>query len=98
MDSYIVTLIGFACTLVGNYFIYLKRSKEDSEERAKLEQKQNDRLDQIDKKLDEHNGYAKLFHKNANDIAEIKSDNKVMRNDIQYLKEEINHVQMCKTK
>lgn len=91
MNSNIVTLIGFACTLVGNYFIYLKRAKEDSIERAKSEQKQNDRLDEIDKKLDEHNGYAKLYRDTASDI-------RVMKNDIQNLKEEIKNVQMCKIK
>ena len=91
METNIVTLVGFACTLVGNYFIYLKRSKEDSIERVKSEQKQNDRLDEIDKKLDEHNGYAKLYRDTAVDI-------RIMKSDIQNLKEDIKNVKMCKIK
>lgn len=97
-----MTLIGLGitggCTVLGNYFIYIKRAKTDLAESAKKEQKQNDRLENIEKKLDEHNKYAIIFKKNAEDISQIKSDNRLMAQDINYLKEEIKHVQMCKTK
>lgn len=99
MTSEIMTLIGLGitggCTVLGNYFIYIKRSKTDLAEAAKKEQKQNDRLENIEKKLDEHNKYAIIFKKNAEDISQIKSDNRLIVQDINYLKEEIKHVQMC---
>lgn len=93
MSQNIVTIIGFVFTLIGNYFIYLKRAKEDSIDRAKSEQKQNDRLDRLETKIDEHNGYAKLFRETSADISDIKADNRVMKNELQNLKEEIRNVQ-----
>lgn len=102
MNSEIVTLIGLGitggCTVLGNYFIYIKRARTDLAENAKKEQKQNDRLENIEKKLDEHNKYALIFKKNAEDIADIKSDNRLMQKDIENIKEEIKNVQMCKIK
>lgn len=102
MNSELVTLIGLGitggCTVLGNYFIYIKRARTDLAENAKKEQKQNDRLENIEKKLDEHNKYALIFKKNAEDIADIKSDNRLMQKDIENIKEEIKNVQMCKIK
>lgn len=43
------------------------------------------RLTNVEKKLDEHNGYAKLFAEAHEDIA-------VMKNDIQYLKEDVKEI------
>lgn len=68
-------------TLVGNYFIYLKRAREHNIEAAKREQHQNDRLDLIEKKIDEHNNYGKKFESCEKNIALIQKD-------IEYLKEE----------
>lgn len=102
MNSELVSLIGLGitggCTVLGNYFIYIKRARTDLAESAKKEQKQNDRLENIEKKLDEHNKYALIFKKNAEDIADIKSDNRLMQKDIENIKEEIKNAQMCKIK
>lgn len=43
------------------------------------------RLTNVEKKLDEHNGYAKLFAEAHEDIA-------VMKTDIGYLKEDIKEI------
>lgn len=43
------------------------------------------RLANVEKKLDEHNGYAKMFAEAHEDIA-------VMKNDIQYLKEDVKQI------
>lgn len=80
------------CTVLGNYFIYIKRSKADLAESARKEQKQNDRLDSIERKLDEHNKYAEKFSDIKADNASIKSDIRLMTRDISYLKEEFNDV------
>lgn len=43
------------------------------------------RLSSVEKKLDEHNGYAKMFAQAHEDIA-------VMKNDIQYMKDTIKEI------
>lgn len=100
MTSDVFTLVGIVitggCTVLGNYFIYIKRARADLAENAKKEQKQNDRLENIERKLDEHNNYANILKKNAEDIADIKADNRLMAKDINYMKEEIKNVKMCK--
>lgn len=68
----------FAVT--GSYFIYLKQAKDSSIEAAKREQRQNDRLELIEKKIDEHNNYGKKFASCEKNIALIQKD-------IEYLKE-----------
>lgn len=50
-------------------------------ELAKQNQRQNDRLDAIEKKIDEHNNYGKKFESCDKNIALIQKD-------IEYLKEE----------
>ena len=92
----ITVIISGVASVLGNYFVYIKRSKINLEEQAKRDQYYVDKIADIDKKLEEHNGYAKLFRKNADDIASIKSDNRVIVNDIKYLKEEIQNVKLCK--
>lgn len=49
-------------------------------ELAKQEQRQNDRLDVIEKKIDEHNNYGKKFESCDKNIA-------LLRKDMEYLKE-----------
>ena len=54
----LVALITGAFAVMGQHII-AKRSRINNEvDAAKREQKQSDRLDQIEKKLDEHNNYA----------------------------------------
>lgn len=68
----------FAVT--GSYFIYLKQAKDTSIDAAKREQRQNDRLEIIEKKIDEHNNYGKKFASCEKNIA-------LMQKDIEYLKD-----------
>lgn len=44
------------------------------------------RMGEVEKKLDEHNGYAKKFTELAEVLSELKTDIAVIRNDISYLK------------
>ena len=99
----LTVIISSICTVVGNYFVYLKRSRVNLEEQAKRYQFYADKIQAIDKKLDEHNNYANLFQKNAKDISDIKADNKLMwreiadlTDDIKEIKEDLKNVQMCK--
>lgn len=82
----IVALITGLCAVFGQYLISQKKTRDDEIKDAQREQKQLDRLDSIDekfkivdKKLDEHNGYAEKFASVSTSIVEIKKD-------IEYLK------------
>lgn len=66
---------------VGNVAISSKKAREDALKDAERETRQADRLTVIEKKLDEHNGYAKKFEEIGKDIAVIKKE-------IEYLRKE----------
>ena len=77
----IVALITGLCAVFGQYLISQKKTREDEIKDAQREQKQLDRLDSIDekfkivdKKLDEHNGYAEKFASISASIVSIKKD------------------------
>lgn len=77
----IVALITGLCAVFGQYLISRKKTREDEIKDAQREQKQLDRLDSIDekfkivdKKLDEHNGYAEKFASISTSIVSIKKD------------------------
>ena len=87
MDSTIINaIISGVVTLIVAYFGYLKIHKDNEVKDAIREQKQIDRLDRIEekitnltKKVDIHNGYAEKFGQISEDIMLIKKD-------IEYLK------------
>lgn len=67
---------------VGNLAVSTKKAREDALRDAERETRQAVRLDNIEKKLDEHNGYAEKFGSISQDITAIKKD-------IEFLKERI---------
>lgn len=79
-DIVIVAIITGICSVIGQWLISHnaneKRKVDDAVRDAILE----DRLKSVEKKLDEHNGYASRF-------GEIQTDIAVIKNDIQALKE-----------
>ena len=80
MESTItVAIITGVCSIIGNYFISLKNKKEIEVRDAQREQKQSDRLDAIEHKLDIHNGYAEK-------LGDISISMAMMQKDIEYLK------------
>lgn len=78
-NTIVVAIITGVCSVIGQYFISLKKSKEDEKIDAMREQKQTDRLDAIEHKLDIHNGYAEK-------LGEISLSMAKMQKDIEYLK------------
>lgn len=85
-DAVIVAVITGVCSVIGSYLAMRKKSRDDDSKAAAREQRQEDRFESIekwmknvDKKLDEHNGYAKKFADTSKDIALIQKD-------IEYLK------------
>lgn len=78
--AYIVApLITGVFAVIGQYIITNKKSKEQEIKDAVRDQKTDDRLERIEDKLDEHNGYAKRFEEIEKAIVKIEtkiSDNK----------------------
>lgn len=66
---------------VGNVAISRKRERETALKDAEREARQALRLDTIEKKLDEHNGYAKKFEEIGKDIAVIKTEIEFLRKE-----------------
>lgn len=86
MENIIVALITGVCAVVGQYLISQKKTCDDEIRDAQREQKQLDQLEAMDerfkvieKKLDEHNGYAEKF-------GEISTSIVAIRKDLEYLK------------
>lgn len=61
----------------------LDRAKKEAEKETRLE----DRLGSIEKKLDEHNGYAKKFEEVAGKFADISSALSSIKTSIDFIKE-----------
>ena len=78
-NTILVAIITGICSVIGNYFISLKNKKESEIRDAQREQKQSDRLDAIEHKLDIHNGYAEKLGSISISMAQ-------MQKDIEYLK------------
>lgn len=85
LESIAVALItGILAVLgayTGNVAVSRKKAREDALKDAEREAKQAIRLEMIEKKLDEHNKYAKKFNEIGKDIAVIKKE-------IEYLRKE----------
>lgn len=58
-------------------------------ESAKREQRQNDRLDVIEKKIDLHNQYGKKFGSCDKNIALMRKDYKLLKNEVKSINLEI---------
>ena len=76
-ESVVVAIITGVLAVLGSYMgnvaISRKKSREDAIRDAKNEQRIADRLDRLEKKVDEHNGWGEKFADIRNDIAEIKT-------------------------
>lgn len=72
--AYIVApLITGVFAVIGQYIITNKKSKEQEIKDAVRDQKTDDRLERIEDKLDEHNGYAKRFEEIEKAIVKIET-------------------------
>lgn len=78
--SILTAIIAAGASIFGSWAASQKQRREDAVKDAQREQKQADRLDAIEHKLDIHNGYAEKFSKMSESIVGIKKD-------IEFLKE-----------
>lgn len=73
----VAVITGFLAVLgtyVGNVTVARKKTREDAIRDARRDQELTDRLDRLEQKVDEHNGYAKRFEEIGKDIAVIKTE------------------------
>ncbi len=80
-DAVWVALITGGAAVLSNWLITRSNREKDTAARSAKEQETQDRLKSIEKKLDEHNGYAQRFEQISGDIREIKVE-------LKHLKEE----------
>lgn len=73
-QSIIVALITGVCAVIGQWLIARENKRKADTEQAVKDALMQQRLDSIDKKLDEHNGYAKRFEEVAVSLAELRTE------------------------
>lgn len=73
-ESIIVAAITGICAVIGQWMIARKNRAEDETKQAVKDAIMEQRLDSIEKKLDEHNGYAKRFEEVAVSLAELRTE------------------------
>lgn len=81
-ESIVVAIITALGAVLGQLIISSASKKKQAIEEAKREQRLNDRLEIIEKKLDEHNGYADKFTAFTTDIAVIKTEIKGIKEQL----------------
>ena len=75
----IITAIG---AVLGQLIISNASKRKQAVEEAKREQRLNDRLEQIERKIDEHNGWGDKFATFSTDIAVIKTEIKGIKENM----------------
>ena len=78
-DAVLVALITGGAAVLSNWLITRSNREKDTSARAQKEQKTQDRLESIEKKLSEHNDYAKRFEQISKDLVEIKTELKHLK-------------------
>lgn len=79
-DTIICALISAGVAIVSQLLVNQNARKKDSIDRAVRQTKLDDRLGSIEKKLDEHNGYAQKFEEVSIRMVKIEKD-------IEYIKD-----------
>ena len=75
----IVAIITGLCGVVGQWLISKKNRKEDETRREVERALTQAKLDAIEMKVDEHNGYAKRFEEVAVSLAELRTELKNLK-------------------
>ena len=70
----ITTIIVEAAGIIGLLIKSSAERKKNSIEQARRDQKMDDRLDRLEKKVDSHNAYAEKFASTATAITAIQKD------------------------
>ena len=78
-DAIIVALIAAIGSVIGQWLISHQQNEKRKVEDAIRDARLDDRLTGVEKRLDEHNGYASRFGEIQTDIAVIKNEIKNMK-------------------
>lgn len=70
----LTTVIVEAAGIIGLLIKNSSERKKNAIEQARRDQKLDDRLDRLEKKVDEHNGYAQKFTDTTKAITSIQKD------------------------
>lgn len=77
-EGIIIAIITGACAVLGQWLISRQQAATRKVEEAKRDQKLEDRISALERKIDIHNGYAEKFAEIGTDIAVIKNDIKTL--------------------
>lgn len=78
-ESVLIALIPAAAAIIGEIIISKRSAKDRDAKDAARQQKTEDRMAAIEKKLDEHNGYAQKFADTAVAMAKMQKDIEYLR-------------------
>ena len=84
-DAVLAALIGAVSAIIVQLIGAWQQKKKRAIEEAIKEERLENRLKSIETKLDTHNGYAEKLGDIQKDIAELKTDIAVTKNDIRNL-------------
>lgn len=73
-ESIIVAIITGLCAVLGQYLIARENKRKADTEQAVKDAIFQQRLENIERKLDEHNGYAQRFEEVAVSLAELRTE------------------------
>lgn len=82
MENIIVALIAGISSVTGAALAVRKQGQKDQIEAAKREQRQNDRIDILEKKIDEHNKWGKKFGSCDKNIALMRKDYNILKQEV----------------
>lgn len=77
-DIVVVAIITGICSVIGQWLISRNANEKRKVDEAVRDARLEDRLKSVERKLDEHNGYAARFAEIGTDIAVIKNDIKTL--------------------
>jgi len=78
-EAVLVAIVTGIFAVLGQWIISHNQTKKTKEDDAVRDARIEDRMKSVERKLDEHNGYAKLFKEIQIDIAVIKNELKNLK-------------------
>lgn len=85
-DGIIVALIAASASIIGQLIISKTSAKKDGYERAKRQQKLDDDIATLTKRVNEHNNYAAMFAAHTDALTQLSTNVQLLQKDIEYLK------------
>ena len=76
-ESIIVAIITGTCAVLGQWLIARENKRKSDMERAVRDAHVEEQLSRLEKKVDEHNGYAQKFEEVAVSLAELRTELKL---------------------